>query len=272
MTRYSRYDILTMAEKFAGHLKITTNDQFKETINFIEDYLKEDDKEKSESNLINFINSYCVMENSLHGVRRIELYNYQKVILESVLKNKFLVINIARQMGITSLIVYLSLFYLVEGKSSIVITDNLGISEEMISRMKLNIQQSDLLRRMDFTANRNSIICGNSEILCMPMTENCLIGRNPKLINNIFVDNAAYISYKYDSEIRQFFEKFEGKVVITSTPNKKMGMFYDYYQTASKIDVPWFFHPERVEDFPLDMYMLMSEDVFKQQYQNQFLD
>lgn len=94
--------------------------------------------------------------------------------------------------------------------------------------------------------------------------------------NHILIDNAAYIPYAIEKDLRAYVEQCtmpDGLIALVSVPGQECGWFYDAFTDERakglRISVNWT-HSDITPERAAVLRRQVSEDVFKNQFENKF--
>lgn len=229
-------------------------------------------------NPVKFICEYMKIMHPLHGEIPFKLYDYQTEMVNAYHTHQKVIVNIARQMGGTSVTAaYLLWVALTKEKQTIMIlTHKLALSKEILDRIIVmydslpNEKRTELIRK-----NSNGIEFVNGSRITTGVVNYCSVrGMSP---THIWVDSAAFISHKFGYD----FWKSTGpitstgtRIILTSTPYDSNGFFYDIwsddYNNFHKIILPFDRHPDRGPGFEEEYREIMGNIKFDSEFRCKF--
>lgn len=235
------------------------------------------------SDVVYFANTYCQAMTD-YGIRKIKLRDYQEKVLRDFQDNRFCVFLASRQIGktITSAI-YITWYLLFNVDKNVMILANKGATAaEILDKIKAVVKGLPFFLKPGII--QNNVMTMRFDNGCRVMgsatTKTAAIGF---ALHLVYMDEFAHIQ---DSFIEPFYRSVYptisaskiSRVIITSTPNRK-NKFYEIYQGAVDkqneyypIRVDWWQVPGRDEEWKKkEISQLGSEELFNQEYGNQFL-
>ena len=238
-------------------------------------------------------NSYAIPEdfaqfNELIGMpkskippfEQMPLYQYELDIVSNILSNKYYVLNKARGIGATEIILRLILhmailnpiphrkFLIITGTRSELARDHLRRIAEMCYSItdKIHVSISD-----------EQITINNSEIIAIPANPSAI--RGYENVEMIFADEAAHWNLVDDEPVLQAIEphrtKSDAHIVIVSTPNGMRGFFAKIFHNPNTKyytdTIPWHVASELISAQELEKVKKEDYYRFEQEYNCKFL-
>ena len=226
---------------------------------------------------IYFIETYCYIKTP-DGYKHVNLYDYQKDIIEKYQNNRFNIIKNSRQTGLTTIISLLSLWVaMFRYKRNILIMCNKmmeGVS--IINRIKeMYIQMPFFLKQGIVSYNQKSLhFENNCRIMATVSNKEYASSMS---IHDFFINDYAYINPYTLTGIFPTVASNKSNVFIHSTPNG-YNQFYDLYTGAVKgenafvaTNVYWWQVPGRGEEWKDEQIKILGKKLFSQEYDLQFV-
>lgn len=232
-----------------------------------------------------FIEHYVKIIHPDRGLVNFELRDYQREIVRSVIENRFTIVATARQVGKSTTIVAILLWYVLFNNEKVVaLLANKGDTARL-TMSKLHVAYQNLPKWLQQGVkewNKGSIHLENeSRIIAAATSSSAIRGFT---INFLFLDECAHIAGKQweDFELATLptvSESKESKIVQVSTP-KGLNHFYKYWKDALKgnngynpIRVDWNEVPGRDEQWYKEALGSMGNNLekFSQEYGVEFL-
>ena len=235
-----------------------------------------------------FISNYVKIVSLDKGLVPFEPYDFQEEMIESVHKNRFVIMKCPRQSGkSTTLVSYLLHYILFNQNMSVAILANkLSTARELLGRLKLAYEYLPMwLQQGVVEWNKGSIVLENgSKALAAATSSSAVRGGS---YNCIMLDEFAYVPQNVAEE---FFSSVyptitsgkDTKVIIVSTP-KGLNMFYRLWVNATKkpgeegkneyfaLDVHWRDVPGRDEEWKKQTIANTSVEQFRTEFETEFL-
>ena len=248
---------------------------------YSEDELKE--IAKCATDVVYFANNYC-MAMTDYGIQKITLRPYQEDVLRNFQDNRFNVFLASRQIGktVTSAI-FITWYILFHTDKNVMILANVGkTAAEILDKVKAVIKGLPFFLKPGIITNNvmKMAFDNGCRIMCSATTKTAAIGFT---IHLVYMDEFAHIQPTFiESFYRSVYPTISSskisRVIITSTPNGK-NKFWEIYQGAvekrneyNSIRVDWWQVPGRDEEWKKkEIAQLGSEELFNQEYGNQFL-
>ncbi len=263
-------DIATLLKNAEYILKYLTASPFE---------LSKEDRQPVKVEKVSFNDALSFIEDrkirhSTKGEIPFKLYEHQHRVLHQLCRTSQLIINNARQMGITHLLAAYVLYEAVTLPNQTI----LWLSNQFSGSLHgLDVIRSMLDANIEVTMNNKSQITfsNGSTIIARALSVDSQRGLS---LTRIVIDNAAYISHK------KFYETWPNlmqvcgsgaKIVLASTPNLAEGLFYDIWMNGKypwrKILIPWYEHLERDDEWIAYYQDQLDEARFKQEFECNFV-
>lgn len=247
------------------------------TQELIEEYVK------CAENPIYFIETYMKIINVDQGLVSFKLYDYQKIMIKSMVENRYTIICTARQAGKSVTTCGFILWYIIfHSDKTIALLANKGATaREILGRIQLAYQHlPKWLQQGVGKWNEGSFeLENNSRVIATATTADNIRGYS---VNLVFIDEAAFVD-NWDEFFTSVFPTISSgqttKIVLVSTPNG-MNHFYKIWMDANEgknnyypIKVVWHDVPGRDERWKEEMLASMGNDIekFEQEYCAEFL-
>ncbi|MEM2508965.1 MAG: terminase family protein [Candidatus Thermoplasmatota archaeon] len=201
------------------------------------------------------------------------MYDYQENLLNEFQKNKFVIINKARQTGVSDLLALYGLIQaLIFSKKVLIISPSLRQSKHLMDYIYSHLhvfEEKFLIKKREET--KTSIIFDKGEIYSLPCNSQTIRGFEAGVI--IF-DEFAHFPYGLDEEIWQAalpMASRGGQVIICSTPFGKDNLFYHFWQqnNMKKVEINYKQCPHLDVE---KIRMNIDELTFAQEYNNYFIE
>lgn len=233
--------------------------------------------------VVYFANNYCKAMTD-YGIQRIKLRPYQIKVLRAFQENRFNVFLASRQIGKTVCSAIFITWYLLFNveKNVMVLANRGGTAAEILDKIKAVVKGLPFFMKPGVLKNNvmEMRFDNGCRVMGQATTKTAAIGFT---IHLAYMDEFAHIQASflepfYRSVYPTISSSQISRVIITSTPNGK-NKFYDIYSNAVKkkneynaIRVDWWEVPGRDEAWKKrEISQLGSEELFNQEYGNQFL-
>jgi len=230
-----------------------------------------------------FVLNYMRIVNVDEGLIPFKMWDFQREMLETFYKNRFVICKMPRQVGkSTTIISYLLHQILFRDNTSIAILANKGsTARELLGRLQLAYENLPIwLQQGVITWNKGNIELENgSKVLAAATSSSAVRGGS---FNILFLDEYAFVP---NSQADQFFNSVyptisSGKtsqVLVVSTPNG-LNHFYRMWSDATNkrsnyvpIEVHWSQVPGRDEQWKEETIRNTSLDQFKVEFETEFV-
>lgn len=208
---------------------------------------------------IYFINTYLKIVSIDKGVVPFKTYQFQEDFINLIQNNRFVTAMMARQMGKSTTVAALALWYMMFNPDKVVaILANLDkVAKEIINRLKEMYKRlPEWMQDKPKEWNKTKIVLSNGSVcLAGPATANSISGFTVSLL---IIDEVAKVNKTvwdefYESSYPTIVSGLTSKIVLISTP-KGLNHFYEIHNGAKKadsnfkwIEAPWHCHPDRDE-------------------------
>lgn len=250
---------------------------YNQKINFTPEQVEE--YTKCEESAEYFIENYVKIISVDHGLVQFKPYGFQKDIIQKSIDNRFVICKMPRQVGKTTAIVGLLLWYVLfsEDFSIAVLANKLSQAREILGRIQLAYEHlPEWLQQGIVEWNKGSMELANrSKIIASATSSSAIRGTSQSLI---YMDEFAFVQNNLQEE---FFSSVyptissgkTSKVLITSTPNG-LNMFYKLWTDSEegrndyvRCSVHWSAVPGRDEKWKEETIRNTSADQFRQEYE-----
>jgi hypothetical protein len=235
-----------------------------------------------------FIANYVKIVSLDKGLVPFEPYDFQEEMIESVHKNRFVIMKCPRQSGKSTTMVSYLLHYILfnQNMSVAILANKLSTARELLGRLKLAYEYLPMwLQQGVVEWNKGSIVLENgSKALAAATSSSAVRGGS---YNCIMLDEFAYVPQNVAEE---FFSSVyptitsgkDTKVIIVSTP-KGLNMFYRLWVNATKkpgeegkneyfaLDVHWRDVPGRDDEWKKQTIANTSVEQFRTEFETEFL-
>lgn len=232
---------------------------------------------------IYFIRNYCKIIHVDRGLVNFDLYAFQERMVKKMVKNRFFIAKLARQVGKTTTV---SAFIL----HSVLFTENYSVAilankdrqaKEILSRIQLMFEHlPKWLQQGVVEWNKGNIELENrSKVIASATSSTAIRGGS---FNCVYLDEFAFVPRNIQEE---FFASVyptissgkSTKVLITSTPNG-MDLFYKIWNDSEnkrnqyvRMTADWSDIPGRDAKWKRETISNTSERQFRQEYECEFL-
>ena len=235
-----------------------------------------------------FISNYVKIVSLDKGLVPFTPYDFQEEMIESVHKNRFVIMKCPRQSGKSTTMVSYLLHYILfnQNMSVAILANKLSTARELLGRLKLAYEYLPMwLQQGVVEWNKGSIVLENgSKALAAATSSSAVRGGS---YNCIMLDEFAYVPQNVAEE---FFSSVyptitsgkDTKVIIVSTP-KGLNMFYRLWVNATKkpgeegkneyfaLDVHWRDVPGRDDEWKKQTIANTSVEQFRTEFETEFL-
>lgn len=246
-------------------------------------YTKEELNEyiKCANDPIHFINTYYKMVTLDSGLRQIQLWDYQKEIINTINQNRFTIVKAPRQSSKTSSIGAFLLHHALfnTDKTILIFANKADTSREILNKIVIGLENLPFFLQPGVNSfNKGSIDFDNgSRILTFATTSTSARSYSGSLV---YLDEFAWV----DNDIEFYMSVYPvissgetSKVVISSTPNG-LNLFYKIWNDAKHhnndfipIEINWWNVPGRDTEWKEKTIKNTSERQFNQEFECKFL-
>ncbi len=246
-----------------------------------EEYFKE--YTKCAKDPIYFIEKYVKIVTIDHGLQPTKLRKYQKKIIKSFMKERFIICKMPRQSGKTTTFSLCFLWYMLfhPDKSLAICANRKSLAVEILSKIKNSYEYLPwFLQQGAVTWNKTSIVLENgSSCIADATTGNSIRGGT---YNVILLDEYAHIpdniaDYFLESVYPVISSGKKSKIIMVSTP-KGLNHFYKVWKESEegrnkykRIEISWRDVPGRDEKWKIETIANTSERLFNQEMECLFL-
>ena len=230
-----------------------------------------------------FCKTYMKIVSVDEGVVPLEVYDFQKDIMQSVIQNRFSICKMPRQSGKTTTMVAVILWFVLfnESFNCAILANKASTAREILSRLQMAYEWlPHWLQQGLVEWNKGSLELENgSKILASSTSASSIRGGSFSLV---YLDEFAFVDATLQEE---FFASVyptissgaTSRVMITSTP-KGMNLFYKLWVDAEEgrneyvpIQVHWSAVPGRDEAWKEQTIKNTSEEQFRQEFECDFI-
>lgn len=227
-----------------------------------------------------FLVNYVQIMSLDKGTVPFEPFGYQKRAMGKIVKNRFSILRWPRQMGKTTTVAAVLLWYAIFNKkyNIYVLAQQKGQAIEILDRIK---EMYELLpwwfQPGVHTWNRGSVQLGNKSRIVTAATGGS--GVRGKSVHLLYLDEFAWVENDtefYTATYPVVSSGQSSKIIITSTPNG-MNLFYKIWTEAIRgenayvwDDAHWSENPYRDKKWYEEQMSNMSERQFKQEFECEF--
>jgi hypothetical protein len=222
---------------------------------------------KCKESPIYFINNYCTIQSPIKGNVPFILHSFQENIINRFDDNKWSITLQPRQMGMTSLAIAYSLWFMIfnDNKNIYFESPNDNMDKVMISKLK------NMYNNLPTWFKEHIPTVFTSSIYSFKLSNNSNVGPllPKKNIDLCVLDNASYIS---DINSQKEYIKDSSKIIMYSQSNKPSWfdeLIDESISGLNDIDINvlhWKMMPGRTDDWKAEMENTLGTDEFKKQY------
>jgi hypothetical protein len=238
--------------------------------------------QKCASDPLYFIENYMKIITLDHGLVNIELYDYQRGMIQTFHENRFSIALTPRQAAkTTSVVSYLLWYTLFNADKVVAILANKGATaKEILARYVLALENLPFFLQPGCRVlNKGKILfSNNTKIIAASTSSSSIRGES---VNCLYCDEMAFINDAetfYTSTYPVITAGTSSKVIITSTPNGVGNMFHTLWLgaiTKTNSYVPfrvyWQDVPGRDEKWKEETIKNTSQRQFEQEHEGSFL-
>lgn len=247
------------------------------TQDMIEEYIK------CTRNPTYFCEKYIQIVHVDHGLIPLELYEYQKNIIEAIATNRRVTVNTSRQAGKTTTAVAIILHYILfnDYKTVALLANKGDAAREILDRIKIAYEAlPKWLQQGVIEWNKGSVEFENGcKIIAGATSSSAIRGKS---ISFLYIDETAFVE-NWDEFFASVFPTISSgqttKILFTSTPNG-LNHFYKTCDGAREgkngyayLEVPWSEVPGRDDKWKQETLegMDFDQDKFRQEFCCEFL-
>ena len=251
------------------------------TVDYTEEQLSE--LVRCSNDIDYFCHKYMKIVNIDEGIVPLDVYDFQKDIMHSVIHNRFSICKMPRQSGKTTTMVAIILWFVLfnETFNCAILANKASTAREILGRLQMAYEWlPPWLQQGIVEWNKGSLELENgSKILASSTSSSAIRGGSFSLV---YLDEFAFVPPELQEE---FFASVyptissgaTSRVMITSTP-KGMNLFYKLWTDATEerneyvpIEVHWSAVPGRDEEWKKQTISNTSEEQFRQEFECEFL-
>ena len=246
-----------------------------------------DELRKCKDDIIYFAENFFYIVSLDRGKEKIQLYEAQKRVLRSFVRERNVIVCSSRQIGKSTMLTVFSLWMVcfTEDYRAAIVANKETTAINIFKRIRLAYEQlPNYIKPGVKDYGKTGMTLGNdSSILVSTTTATSIRGDS---LNCVLLDEAAYIESHlledfWSSVIPTISSGKNSKILVVSTPNGIGNKFYEIYSGAEsgkltkwkseRID--WWDVPGRDEEWKqMQIELLGSEDKFLEEFNNAFLD
>lgn len=288
MNNPSKMDLLRQAKELTGSNDVQTLIQAAEQL---EQYLTFDDLKKSVDDFVEFA-PHCMLQHPTRGVVPFVLQPHQIMAGYAMQFSDFVVINTARQMGITALNAAFLLWDASahSDKNIVYMSNTYAVTSEVISRIRFMIDNAPVVDLNGYkiplppklvSATKNQLRFENGSRIDTITFNNFDTAMRGRSVDTWVIDNAAYVPHKYERDLGYHLaitrSHGKGKIIVSSTPYESKGFFYNLWQNAeqyqaSKVFLPYYMHAERDETWLEEMKKRLPQENIENEFLCKFIE
>ena len=205
-----------------------------------------------------------------------QTFGFQNDVLKAVndATTPIVLINTARQMGMTTLMCVYALYEAISKPDQVIIilATKYRNALEFLECMKYMIETTTTSIPKITEYNKSTLSFDNgSRIIAKSASQNSLKGISA---NTILIQDAAFISYSHEDELWWSLTpllSYGGKIILYSTMHYNRGLFYKLWVenkiSATKIKVTWDMHPDRDQNWANNVIQNIGMENFKSEYE-----
>lgn len=232
---------------------------------------------------IYFIRNYMKIVHVDGGLVPFDMYDYQEEMVNHIVKNRFVSICCARQVGKSTVTCGFFLWYIIfhEHKKCAILANKKGTSMEILERVQLAYKNLPLWMQQGVVSWNKSIIDleNGSKIEAHAASASSIRGKS---FSMVFVDEVAFVEPNiwdryYKSSYPTISSGTSTKFILVSTPNG-LNHFYTIHNAArnkrnsfAPFEVPWNRVPGRDEAWKQETINNTSVEAFRQEHECEFL-
>jgi len=231
-----------------------------------------------------FCENYCVIISKTRNVK-FKLYEYQKDVALAIINGEDVIINKARQLGLSTLVAAIVAWKILFNKNEevVLISENSKKAKDLLKKVKLIIKELPTFLRMKLITDNVQDIALSNGSRCQSESRSENAGRSAT-VTFLVLDEAGFIEKNIIESIwdaaSPTLTTTNGHAVIISTPNGMGGWFFNMWEGANSglndftpFEIPWWMHPERDENWAKSELKKMNSNKkkFDQEYNVSFI-
>lgn len=274
-------DLLEQAKALTGSTDINV---LIESATKLQAYINGFKDQTDVANIFEFVER-CRIKHPSKGPVTLDIYDFQKMYLQVADSSSFFVVNTARQMGLSVMNAWYALWMCKTNPDYHIVfwSPKYAMACDIISRINFAIYNSEILLPNVVESTSTTIsFANNAKITATTDPKKFLDPTTNRVtgVSMMIVDQPAYLPYKDDyTNTRLLNGMYQDgiKVILAGTPNKRSGLFYDYWNASDlyikKMEIPYYFHPERDEEWFNGMFRISGSSAhIRRDYLCQFED
>lgn len=208
------------------------------------------------------------------GLSKFKMFKYQEEMVELFENNRFTVCCLGRQLGKTTVVaaylIWVTHFH--ETKQCAVLANKADQAQEIMERIQQSYESLPLFLKPGVRVyNKRSVTFSNkAKVFSGASSKSSVRGRS---ISILYWDEAAFTPNDnefYESIYPTISSGKETKLILTSTPNGKRGVFYKLWSSPdngfAKIKAIWSDNPTRDEEWKNATIAATSSEQFAQEF------
>lgn len=231
-----------------------------------------------------FCKNYCIIISKTQKVK-FKLYEYQKDVALAIINNEDVIINKARQLGLSTLVATIVAWKILfnTNEEVVLISENAKKAKDLLKKVKLIIRELPTFLRMKLVTDNVQDIELSNGSRCQSESRSENAGRSAT-VTFLVLDEAAFIEKNIIENIwdaaSPTLTTTDGHAVIISTPNGMGGWFFNMWEGANSglnnftpFEIPWQMHPDRDENWARGELKKMNSNKkkFMQEYEVSFI-
>jgi hypothetical protein len=238
---------------------------------------------KCRDDILYFLENHVKIVHVDEGLIPFSLYPFQKDLIQTISKNRNVIVKTGRQVGKSTTTLGWLLHYVLFNQSKTVgiLANKAATARELLGRIQIAYQHLPKFLQQGLKEwNKGSLELENgSKIIASSTSSSAIRGFS---FSCILLDEFAHVQrHIADEFIRSVYPTIssgkETKVIIVSTPNG-FNMFYKYWNDAEEgsndftpFKVHWSNVPGRDKEWKKKIQSTIGEDAFRQEYEAEFL-
>lgn len=242
-----------------------------------------------------FMENFVYIQHPTQGRQLLNLYPFQKDMIDAIHNNRFSILLTARQMGKTTVASAYLLWYAMfkDDATILIVANNNAQALEIMQRIRFAYEEiPDHIRAGGVSYNKGSIEFDNgSRIISRATTANSGRGLS---ITLLYADEFAFVQPNMAQEFWTAIQptlSTGGGCILTSTPNGDDDIFAQTWRGAidsigadgnpiaggvgkngfKSFMAPWDLHPDRDEHWAVTQRRQLGEDRFRREFECEFL-
>ena len=238
---------------------------------------------KCRDDIVYFLRNYVQVIHVDKGLIPFDLYDYQEELINTLDKNRYVIVKSARQSGKSVTSLGYILHYVLFNKTKIVgmLANKASTSRELLGRIQTAYQHlPKFLQQGIVEWNKGNLELENgSKIIASSTSSSAIRGYSFSLL---FLDEFAFVQRTIaDAFIKSVYPTISSgkdtKIIMVSTPNG-FNLFYKFWNDAVEgnnqfktFKIHWTSIPERDQEWREKIISDIGEEAFRQEYAADFL-